>query len=150
MYIPTFGTWTQLFFLIGVWAVLFKTMYVSSAGNGRMLADFVGLTKAVTYERPEQRHRWILRFSIALPAIGTVLYLFWRDPKVMTIIGGFFQAATLPIIAGAAVYLRYFRTDPRLAPSRFSDLCLWFAFLSMAACSLYAIPQWAIGTFWPK
>ena len=150
MYVPTFGTWTQIFFLVGVWAVLFKTMYVSSAGNGRMLADFVGLTQAITYERPEARHRWVVRFSVTLPVIGVVLYLFWRDPRIMTIIGGFLQAATLPIIAGAALYLRYFRTDPRLAPSRLSDFLLWFAFLSMAACSLYAIPQWAIGTFWPK
>ena len=42
MYVPAFGSWTKIFFLVGVWAVLFKTMYVSSAGNGRLLADFVG------------------------------------------------------------------------------------------------------------
>jgi manganese transport protein len=149
MYVPTFGQWTEIFFLVGVWAVLFKTMYVSSASNGRLLADFMGLTRTVKYTEPGQRHRWIIRFSCVLPVIGLVLYLFYGDPNLMVIIGGFFQAATLPIIAGATIYLRYFRTDKRLAPSIWSDVLLWFAFLTIAAVSLYAIPQWAANTFWP-
>jgi manganese transport protein len=148
MYVPTFGGWTEIFFLVGVWAVLFKTMYVSSASNGRLLADFVGLTRTIQY-KPGQRHRWIIRFSCMLPMIGLVLYLTFGDPKLMVIIGGFFQAATLPIISGATIYLRYFRTDRRLAPSILSDLLLWFAFLTITAVSLYAIPQWAMNTFWP-
>ena len=57
MYVPTFGQWTEIFFLVGVWAVLFKTMYVSSASNGRLLADFMGLTRTVKYTQPGQRHR---------------------------------------------------------------------------------------------
>jgi Mn2+/Fe2+ NRAMP family transporter len=148
MYVPTFGAWTKIFFLVGVWAVLFKTMYVSSASNGRLLADFVGLTRTVNYQ-PGQRQRWIVRFSCVLPVIGLVLYLTFGDPKLMVIIGGFFQAATLPIIAGATLYLRYFRTDKRLAPSIWSDLLLWFAFLTITAVSLYAIPQWAANTLVP-
>jgi hypothetical protein len=143
MYESIFGEWTQILFLIGVWAVLFKTLYVSSASNGRLLADFVGLARAVTYTRPQQRRQWIQRFTISLPIIGLVLYLIWGDPRAMVVIGGFFQAATLPIISGAAIYLRYFRTDPRLAPSRWSDFWLWFAFLTISAFSLYAIPLWA-------
>ena len=85
-----------------------------------------------------------------LPVIGLVLYLLWRDPKVMMVIGGFFQAATLPIIAGAALYLRYFRTDPRLFPSRWSDAVPVVRVPVDRGLSLYAIPQWAINNFWPK
>ena len=149
MYIPTFGAWTKNFFLIAVWAVLFKTMYVSSASNGRLLADFMSLTRTVKYTKPGQRQRWVVRFSCMLPLIGLMLYLAYGDPNLMVIIGGFFQAATLPIIAGATLYLRYFRTDKRLAPSIWSDILLWIAFLTIAAVSLYAIPQWTANTFWP-
>lgn len=150
MYVPSFGSWTKLFFLIGCWAVLFKTLYVSSASNGRLLADFLGLTGAVSYSRDQDlRKRWILRFSLSLPIVGLALYLLWGDPKAMVIIGGFFQAATLPIISGAALYLRYFRTDKRLAPSWLSDTLLWIAFLTITAFSCYAIPNWAINTLWP-
>jgi hypothetical protein len=115
-----------------------------------LLADFLGLTGAVKYTRPAQRQNWIWRFCVALPLVGLVLYLLWGDPKAMVIIGGFFQAATLPIISGAALYLRYFRTDKRIAPSRLSDALVWIAFLSITAASLYAIPQWAKNTFFPK
>jgi hypothetical protein len=93
--------------------------------------------------------RWIRRLCVLYPLVALLLYFAWRDPKLMVIIGGFAQAATLPIISGAAVYLRYFRTDKRLKPSKLSDVCLWLAFLSIVAVSLYAIPNWAINTFWP-
>jgi Mn2+/Fe2+ NRAMP family transporter len=149
MYVPAFGQWTEIFFLVGVWAVLFKTMYVSSASNGRLLADFVALTGAVKYTEAGQRQRWIIRFSCMLPMIGLAMYLTLGDPKLMVIIGGFFQAATLPIISGATIYLRYFRTDRRLAPSVWSDILLWFAFLTITAVSLYAIPNWGMNTLWP-
>ena len=33
MFVDSFGTWTQIAFLIGAGAVLFKTLYLSSAGN---------------------------------------------------------------------------------------------------------------------
>jgi manganese transport protein len=151
MYVPAFGTWTQVFFLIGAWAVLFKTMYVSSASNARLTADMLGLAHLVRYtaDDPQRRIRWIRRFCVFYPLLGFLLYVFVRDPKVMVIIGGFFQAATLPIISGAALYLRYYRTDRRLAPSIWSDLLLWFAFLTITAVALYAIPQWARSDLWP-
>jgi Mn2+/Fe2+ NRAMP family transporter len=149
MYVPAFGDWTKIVFLIGVWAVLFKTLYVASASHSRLTTDFLGLARVVRFTSPHVRPRWIRRFCVLYPLLALGLYVGLRDPKLMVVIGGFFQAATLPIISGAALYLRYFRTDPRLAPSLRSDVLLWFAFLSITACALYAIPQWAINDFWP-
>lgn len=149
MYVPAFGSWTKIAFLLGVWAVLFKTLYVASASNSRMTADFLGLSGLVDYRRPSDQTRWVQRCSIFYPALGLVLYLWQGDPKGMVILGGFFQAATLPIISGAAIYLRYRRTDPRLAPSRLSDACLWFAFLTITAVALYAVPNWALNSLLP-
>jgi hypothetical protein len=114
------------------------------------LADFFGLAKFLNYDVPGTRPRWIKRFSCVLPVIGLALYLAYGDPNLMVIIGGFFQAATLPIISGATIYLRYFRTDKRLRPSVWSDALLWIAFLTITAVSLYAIPQWAMNTFGRK
>jgi hypothetical protein len=53
----------------------------------------------------------------------------------MVIIGGIAQALTLPMLAAAAVYLRYRRTDPRLTPGRAWDAFLW---LSLAGLTLAA------------
>jgi Mn2+/Fe2+ NRAMP family transporter len=149
MYVPAFGPWTKTVFLIGVWAVLFKTLYVSSASNSRLSADFLSLTRVVRYAEGAQRARWIRRFCIFFPTLALLLYFWQRDPKGMVIIGGFVQAATLPIIAGAALYLRYRRLDRRLAPSRAFDVCLWIAFFVISAVAIYAVRDWAVSQFWP-
>jgi manganese transport protein len=149
MYVPAFGDWTKILFLIGVWAVLFKTLYVASASHSRLSADFLSLTGAVRYDEPGARGVWVRRFCVFYPALALVLYLWVGDPKAMVIFGGFFQAATLPIIAAATIYLRYRRTDPRLAPSRWSDAWLWFAFLTITAVALYAVPHWLLHDAWP-
>jgi Mn2+/Fe2+ NRAMP family transporter len=150
MYVPTFGTWTKLMFLIGAWAVLFKTLYVASASNSRLVADFLGLCGAVSYDHAGDRNRWIRRTCVMFPVLALALYLWRRDPRAMVVLGGFFQAATLPILAGVALFLRYRRTDPRLAPSRLFDACLWLAFMSISAVALYAIPVWARQDLWPE
>jgi manganese transport protein len=149
MYVPAFGPWTKIVFLIGVWAVLFKTLYVASASNSRLTADFLGLSHLVKYRDDDDRAKWIRRCCIFYPLLALLLYLWWADPKAMVILGGFVQAATLPIISGATIYLRYRRTDPRLAPSRLSDACLWFAFVTITAVALYAIPHWVVNDLWP-
>jgi manganese transport protein len=139
MYVPTFGPWTQIVFMIGAWAVLFKTLYVASAGHSRLSADFLSLAGFVKYDQPGLRHRWIQRFCIFFPTLALVLYLSFREPKMMVTIGGYAQGVTIPILAGCAVYLRYFRTDRRLAPGWFSDLCLWVAFFLISAVAVYAV-----------
>lgn len=149
MYVPAFGDWTKIVFLIGVWAVLFKTLYVASASNSRLTADFFGLSHLVKYRSDADREKWIRRCCVAYPAMGMVFYLWWGDPKAMVILGGFVQAATLPIIAGATLYLRYRRTDPRIAPSRLWDACLWFAFVTITIVALYAVQSWAINDLLP-
>lgn len=149
MYVPAFGAWTQIVFLVGVWAVLFKTLYVASASYSRLTADFLSLTGAVRYQHPDDRTRTMQRLCVLFPLVGVALYLWVGDPKAMVIFGGFFQAATLPIIGFAAIYLRYRRTDPRLAPSGISDACLWFAVLAITAVALYAVPHWLVHDAWP-
>ena len=153
MYVPTFGSWTKIVFLIGAWAVLFKTLYVASASNSRLTADFLGLARFVRYTSAADRVKWIRRCCVFYPALGLVWYLCLRDPRAMTILGGFVQAATLPIISAAAIFLRYRRLDPRLAPSKLSDACMWLAFLSITAVALYAVPHWlqhdVLPAVWP-
>lgn len=139
MYVPTFGDWTKVLFMIGAWAVLFKTLYVASAGHARLSTDFLGLLGVARFDDARTRPRWINRFCVFFPTLALILYLVFREPKTMVVIGGYAQAITLPVISGAAVYLRYFRTDKRLAPSWLSDLLLWVAFVLITAVAGYAV-----------
>lgn len=127
MYVPSFGDWTKILFLIGAWAVLFKTLYVASAGNSRLTADFFSLANFVRYDNAYSRMRMIRFFCIFYPALALVLYLVFKNPTKMVQFGGFAQGITLPIISLAALYLRYKRTDRRIAPSVLSDVCLFLA-----------------------
>ncbi len=138
MFEDTFGTWTVIVFLIGAGAVLFKTLYISSAGNSRLLADFFSLAGFVRYEQPEQRAKMIHRFSLLIPVIALILFVTFKDPRQMVVIGGFAQGLMLPLISGVTVYFRYRRTDRRITPGLLLDILLWIAFVLITCVALYA------------
>ncbi len=148
MYSETFGEVTRLPFLIGVWAVLFKTLYVSCAAHSRLTTDLLMLTKFL-HNDSSTRARSIKRLCVFYPLFALSLFLMFKEPTGMVIFGGFMQAATLPIITGATLYLRYFRLDRRLTPSKFWDVCLWVAFVSITVVASYAIYSWGVDKLLP-
>ena len=139
MFVDSFGTWTQVAFLIGAGAVLFKTLYLSSAGNARLVADLMSLASIATYRNPHQRARVIHWVSILIPVIALVLFLTFKEPKWMVVVGGFGQALTLPIITASTLYFRYRKLDRRLTPPLILDICLWIAFVSITLVAAYAL-----------
>ncbi|MGQ0633227.1 MAG: Nramp family divalent metal transporter [Planctomycetaceae bacterium] len=139
MYVPIFGDWTKFLFLIGAWAVLFKTLYVAAASHSRTTSDFLSLSKFLQYPNAYARKRMIRFFCVFYPLLALAFYLWLGEPKSMVKFGGFFQGITLPVITGATVYLRYKGTDPRIAPSRLSDVCLWLAFVLITLVAVKAV-----------
>ncbi|WP_040593125.1 Nramp family divalent metal transporter [Schlesneria paludicola] len=139
MFVDTFGTWTQIAFLIGAGAVLFKTLYLSSAGNARLVADAVSLASFVRYRSPHDRARVVHWVSLLIPVIALLLFLTFKEPRWMVVVGGFGQALTLPIITAATIYFRYRKLDRRLTPSLIIDLMLWLAFISITCVAIYAL-----------
>ena len=124
-------------FLIGAGAVLFKTLYLSCAGNSRLVADFLSLSGAVRYTSPQQRANVIHRLTMVFPVIALLLFLAFKEPAWMVVFGGSAQALMLPIISGATIYFRYRKLDRRLTPSLLLDVCLWIAFVSITAVAVY-------------
>lgn len=138
MYVKPLGDWTRIVFLIGAWAVLFKTLYVATAGNSRLTVDFLEQAK-VWRPSGEASHDWMVRaFCIVYPAIAFVLYVLIREPKNLVKVGGYAQALMLPLIAGAALYLSRRDRDPRVEPSLLTKLLVLFAFVSITAVALYS------------
>jgi Mn2+/Fe2+ NRAMP family transporter len=138
MYLPL-GDWTMPVFLIGAWAVLFKTLYVSTAANSRLTTDF--LTLSGLWRRPTQpgRERGIKTFCVFYPFLAVFLYLVIPEPGRLVQIGGIAQALMLPLIGGATLYLRYRDTDPRLAPRKLTDALTWLALASVSAVAIYSL-----------
>lgn len=139
MYVSVLGDWARWFFLFGAWAVLFKTLYVSTAANSRMMADFLHLGGFWRYGSPGGRDRVVNVFCVVLPLLALAIFLMYRNPLYLVAVGGMAQAMMLPLIAGATLYLRYRDTDPRVAPSRLTDLLTWIAFLSITAVAFYTV-----------
>lgn len=139
MFVDTFGGWTQIVFLIGAGAVLFKTLYLSAAGNGRLAADFLSLSGALRYSSAVERSRVIQGLALFIPVLALFLFFIYKDPREMVVVGGFAQALTLPIISGAAIYFRYRKLDRRLTPSFILDVLLWMAFVSITVVAIYAM-----------
>ncbi|MBL8809771.1 MAG: Nramp family divalent metal transporter [Planctomycetaceae bacterium] len=139
MFVDSFGGWTQIVFLIGAAAVLFKTLYLSSAGNARLLADFISLAGVVKYQNPEHRGRMIHWLSISIPVLALVLFLAFKEPKWMVVVGGFGQALMLPIISFATIYFRYRKMDRRMEPRRITDILMWIAAISITLVAGYAL-----------
>ncbi len=139
MYVEVFGQWTWYFFLIGSWAVLFKTLYVASAAHSRLTSDFFSMAGFVKYENSHARLRMIRNLCVFFPMLALVFYLVVGEPRGMVTFGGFAQGITLPIIAGATLYLRYKETDRRIAPSWITDVAVWLAFILCTVLAVKAV-----------
>jgi len=141
MYVGPLGAWTRSVFLIGAWAVLFKTLYVATAANSRLTADFLDLTGIWRQHTPRTRD-WVVRlFCVVYPLMALGLYYAWREPQGLVVAGGVAQALMLPLIAGATLYLRQRDTDRRVGPSFLSDICTWFAFFAIAGVAIYSVGE---------
>ena len=129
---------TRIGFLLGAWAVLFKTLYVATAANSRMTADFLHRAGVWRPSGQAARERMVRVFCVVYPAGALVLYYAFREPQLLITIGGIAQALLLPFIAGATIYLRRRDSDPRVGPSPLSDLLVWIAFVAISAVALYS------------
>ena len=129
---------TRVGFLLGAWAVLFKTLYVATAANSRLTADFLNL--AGVWKQPTQkaRERAVRAFCVGYPLLALGLYYAFREPQGLIQVGGIAQGLMLPLIAGATLYLRNRDNDRRVGPTFLSDACCWLAFFAITAVAGYS------------
>ncbi len=130
---------TGVGFLLGAWAVLFKTLYVATAANSRLTADFFYRLGIWHPSGPANRERMVKVFCVIYPALSLGLYYRFREPQGLIKAGGIAQALLLPFIAGATIYLQRRNADRRVAPSVRSAILTWIAFVSITAVAVYSI-----------
>ena len=139
MYAPVLGaSGARWFIVIGVIAVLYSTLFASTAANARAFTDALNVSRMIRLPNHATRTWWVNLFCF-FPIIDLGLYLWIGSPVAMVIIGGFAQAMTLPMIAGAAIYLRYKRSDARLRPGKVWDVFLWLSLLAFCTTAVIGI-----------
>lgn len=130
MYTDVFGTWGGFVFLFGAFAVLYSTLFVATAGNARVAADGMVVYKLIKKDE-KTRHWWIQLLCGTLPFMQLGVYMWSKDPVALVIISGMAQMFLLPLLGVAALYFRYRRCDPRIAPGKVWDLFLWISVFGM-------------------
>lgn len=139
-YVPVFGEYARWLFLLGAFAVLYSTYLVASAGHSRTVVDFGRLIGWLPPGETAIHQRALAWISGAFPLICLAMYLTIGDNPVTLILwSGLMQAVMLPMLAGAALYFRYCRTDARLRPGP-----LWDVFLAVSSLGLLIAGVWTI------
>lgn len=106
IYTQTLGPWARYVFYVGAIVILYGTIFAATAGNSRMLADFMRLMGVFEHDDFKARTRWRDIFVVVLTVIPVVMYfIFGEQPVAMVTWGGLSQAWTLPIISFGTVYL---------------------------------------------
>jgi Mn2+/Fe2+ NRAMP family transporter len=141
MYTETLGSWSLYLFLVGAFAVLYSTLFSSTAANSRGLADVVGMLGL--YERGDyaKRVRMTRIFVVCILTIPAIYFMFLKEPVLMVKIGGVAQATMLPIIGFATLYLRHRHLPKSIAPGTWMTGGLWLSVIVMAVMMGYSALQ---------
>lgn len=131
MYTDVFGTWGGYVFLFGAFAVLYSTLFVATAGNARVAADALGVYGFI--KKDDKTRGWWIQFLCGtLPFMQLAVYVWSKDPVALVILSGMAQAFLLPLLGIAALYFRYRRCDPRIAPGKVWDFFLWLSVFGLS------------------
>jgi manganese transport protein len=137
IYTQTLGPWALWLFYVGAVVTLYGTIFASTAAHARLFADAVRIGGGFARDDSRRRTRWRGRFVIALSAVPAVFYWFIESPVEMVVMGGLAQAALLPLIGLAAIYLRHVHLPPELRPSHATTVALWAATAVMGGFALF-------------
>jgi manganese transport protein len=127
LYTQTLGPWALWLFYVGAVATLYGTIFAMAAAQSRMFADMVRILGGFPREDYARRLAWRRRFLVLLIAVPVTFYFLFESPVKMVVAGGIAQSLMLPVLAGAALYLRHRRLPPEVAPGPWTTAWLWIA-----------------------
>ena len=81
--------------------------------------------------------RTLTGLCIFLPSLCVVSHWSGIDPVEAVMFAGLMQAAMLPMIAAGALYHRFKSCDPRLAPPKWWDICLFISFIGLLIAGVW-------------
>ncbi len=145
LYTQTLGMWSMPIFLIGAVAVLYSTVFSSTAAHCRVFADFVGMIGIYDRRNYALRLKMIRLFVVLLLFVPSVYFMFVGDPVLMVKIGGIAQAFMLPVIGFATLYLRYRHMPSSILPKGWVTLALWISASVMTVMMGYSLIQQLLG-----
>jgi Mn2+/Fe2+ NRAMP family transporter len=137
MYTDTMGEWAAVLFLVGAVAVLGSTLWAAVPSWARMYTNLLSVIGVLDWQDALTRTRWIRGFTIALPIVWAVAYLFVQSPVVMVQIGGVMTGIFLLGVVVAVWYLRQTEIDPRLYGGGLFNALLIISSIAIVVLGIY-------------
>ena len=138
MFVPVFSSWASAVFLFGAFAVLYSTFFVANASHARTFSDAMRVVGLIDDDE-QTRETWIRRLSALFPLLCVVIYLVFPAPAQLVLLSGVAQGVMLPMLAGAALYFRYYRQTDGLIPNKIWDVMLWISALAMLITGVWTV-----------
>jgi Mn2+/Fe2+ NRAMP family transporter len=141
MYTATLGPWSRELFLVGAVAVLYSTVFASTAAHSRLLADFLAIMRVYDSRSYSTRLGATRVFVVILLLAPSLTFMFLQEPVLMVKIGGVSEALMLPIIGFSTIYLRHAHLPKAILPKRWITLALWLTSAVMLVMMGYSTIQ---------
>ena len=138
IYTETLGGWSFGLFMVGAFAVLYSTVFASTAAHCRVWADLIGMVGIYDRANYKLRLRVTRTFVVILLVVPCFYFMWIKEPVLMVKIGGIAQAIMLPVIGGFALYLRYKRMPSSILPRPWITVALWVSAVLMALMMGYS------------
>lgn len=139
MYSESFGNAGLWIFLFGAFAVLYSTVFISTASNSRLTVDVLRLFQFIHIDDTKKRQHWIRIACVGLPVLYFIFYITVGSPVSLVLVGAIAQALMLPFLCFGALYFLYRQTDAELRPGVFWTVLLWISALLMTAVGVYQL-----------
>jgi len=139
MYTESLGPWARGVFLMGAFVVLYSTLFSALAAWTRVFADCGGILRLYDFTDLAVRRRAIAVIAWFFPLAWATIYVIYRDPVDMVMLGGLGTAAILVVVVVGAIHFRYRRTPPELKPGPFYDAALWVSIIAIVAVAAYTV-----------
>lgn len=139
IYTDTLGEWAGVVFLIGAVGVLGSTLWAALPGFARIFTNLLGVFGVLDWDDAQKRLRWIRIFTVALPIIWGVAYLFFTSPVAMIVIGGIVNGLFLLAVVVAVWYLRRTEVDRRLYGGSMFNTLLVISSIAIGLLAAYTI-----------
>jgi hypothetical protein len=139
MYTDSMGEWAMILFLIGAIAVLGSTLWAGVPSWARMYTNLLAEVGLVDWQDTAARMRMIRIFTVALPIIWAIAYLFIQSPVLMVQIGGVMTGVFLVAAVIAVWYLRQTETDPHLYGGGLFNALLIVSSVAIGFLGIYSI-----------
>ena len=139
IYTQTLGDGARIAFLVGAFVVLFSTLFAALAAWTRLFGDAISQIGLYDLNNENHRRKAIAVFAWTFPAIWSILFLTFKSPAFMVIIGGVITTFILLLVVAAAIDFRYRRTIAALKPSLLFDVALWISIIAITGVAIRAI-----------